>query len=91
MRIAAFDAGQEWLQKEEVMRPFLITSALSALALVVVAVSPGPATAAKTKMGCERGKEKWDAAAGKCVPGKSKYAGQVASKKAPAKKAPAKK
>jgi hypothetical protein len=78
-------------KKEEVMRPFVITSALSALALIAVAVSTGSATAAKSKMGCERGKEKWDAAAGKCVAGKSKYAGQVAAKKAPAKKAPAKK
>jgi len=29
-----------------------------------------PATAAKTKMGCEKGKEIWDAQVGKCVPGK---------------------
>lgn len=75
------------------MRPFLVTSTLSALLLAAIAVSTGPATAAKSKMGCERGKERWDAMAGKCVAGKSKYAGKVASaaKKAPAKKAPAKK
>jgi hypothetical protein len=77
---------------EEVMRPFFVMSALSAFALAAVAFSSGPADAAKSKMGCERGKEKWDAASGKCVAGKSKYAGKVASKKAPAaKKAPAKK
>jgi hypothetical protein len=29
-----------------------------------------PASADKTKMGCERGKESWDAQVGKCVPGK---------------------
>jgi hypothetical protein len=28
-----------------------------------------PAAAAKTKLGCEIGKEKWDATIGKCVPG----------------------
>jgi hypothetical protein len=72
------------------MRPFLLTSVLSALALVAVAVSSGPATAAKSKMGCEKGKERWDAAAGKCVAGKSKYSGKSAAKK-PAAKKPAKK
>jgi hypothetical protein len=30
-----------------------------------------PASADKTKMGCERGKESWDAQVGKCVPGKA--------------------
>ena len=67
------------------MRPFIVTSALSALVLAAVALSTGPATAAKTKMGCERGKEVWNATAGKCEPGKSKHAGKVAAKK-PAKK-----
>jgi hypothetical protein len=41
-----------------------------------------PAAAAKSKMGCDLGKEHWDAAAGKCVPGKAK----AAPKKAAAKK-----
>ena len=42
-------------------------------------------------MGCERGKEVWNAPAGKCVPGKSKYAKMAATKtaKKAAKKAPA--
>jgi hypothetical protein len=44
---------------------------LGALAVVGLVYGSG-AEAAKSKMGCERGKEVWDAAAGKCVPGKAK-------------------
>jgi len=55
--------------------------ALSLGALVIASVAH-PATAAKTKMGCERGKEIWDASAGKCVPGKYvKKASKKAEKK----------
>jgi hypothetical protein len=46
-----------------------------------------PATAAKTKMGCEKGKEMWNAQLGKCEPGTyTKKAGKKPAKKA-AKKA----
>lgn len=55
------------------MRLFVVASALSVLALVAMVVSPGPATAAKSKMGCEVGTEVWDAAQGKCQPGAPKY------------------
>ena len=41
-----------------------------------------PAAADKTKMGCERGKETWDAQVGKCVPGKpAKKSAKKADKK----------
>jgi hypothetical protein len=63
------------------MRSLAIASALVVLGL---AAGAHPATAAKSKMGCEIGKEIWDASAGKCVPGTPKT-----SKKAP--KATAKK
>ena len=69
----------------------LVVVALSALALAGLVASSGPATAAKTKMGCERGKQVWNATTGQCVAGKSKYAKVAASKapkKAAAKKAP---
>lgn len=74
------------------MRLFVFASALSVLALATLAVTP--ATAAKSKMGCERGKEVWNAATGKCVAGKSKAKKVAAAKpaaKKPAAKAPAKK
>jgi hypothetical protein len=60
--------------------------ALSLGALLVGSLAY-PATAAKTKMGCEKGKEVWNAAEGKCVPGTyTKKAGKKSAKKA-AKKA----
>jgi hypothetical protein len=41
----------------------------------VVAIAAGvlahPAAAKKSKMGCEIGREHWDAAEAKCVPGKA--------------------
>jgi hypothetical protein len=56
---------------------------LGALALVGLVYAAAPASAATTKMGCVKGKEVWDAKAGKCVPGKHKAA---APKKAADKK-----
>jgi hypothetical protein len=67
------------------MRLAVLAYGLGALALTGLVYSSDPAAAAKTKMGCERGKEVWNASAGKCVAGKSKYAKMAASK--PAKKA----
>jgi hypothetical protein len=59
-----------------------------ALALVGLVYAAGPAEAAKTKMGCERGKQVWDAAAGQCVAGKAKHraASKTAKKAADTKK-----
>src|SRR5262249_8803841 len=56
-----------------VMRLVVPALGLTALALVGFMVPSGPASAAKTKMGCEVGKEVWNATAGKCEAGKSKY------------------
>ena len=67
----------------------LVVVALGALALAGLVGSPAPASAAKTKKGCEIGKQVWNATLGRCEAGKSKYA-RVASKAAP-KKAAAKK
>ena len=55
------------------MRLLVLASAMSALALAAVVVSHGPATAAKSKMGCDRETEVWNAAAGKCEAGTSKW------------------
>src|SRR5688572_12124597 len=76
---------------EELMRLSVLACSLGAIALTGLAYSSDPAAAAKTKMGCERGKEVWSAPAGKCVAGKSKYTKVAASKpaKKAAKKAPA--
>jgi hypothetical protein len=71
------------------MRLSLLASILGVLALGATVASPGPATAAKSKMGCDRATEVWDATAGKCKPGSPKKA--AVSAKQPAKKAPAKK
>jgi hypothetical protein len=73
-------------EEDNVMRCVGLAYGLGALALVGLVYASGPAEAAKTKMGCERGKEVWNAQAGKCVPGKSKVAraaGKPAKKKAP--------
>ena len=66
------------------MRLALVACGLGALALSALSLSSDPAAAAKTKMGCERGKERWNAAAGKCEPGaaKAKAAPKKAAKKA---------
>ncbi len=63
------------------MRFVGVVCSVAALALAGMVYASAPADAAKSKMGCERGKEKWDAAAGKCGP-----AGKAAPKKAAAKK-----
>jgi hypothetical protein len=46
----------------------IITAGVFALAAGVLA---HPAAAKKSKMGCEVGKEYWDAAEAKCKPGKA--------------------
>jgi hypothetical protein len=51
---------------EETMR---ITIALLGLGALVAGAFVYPAAAGKTKMGCEVGKEHWDAKVGKCVAG----------------------
>ena len=68
------------------MRLLVFASALSALALATVAVPHGPATAAKSKMGCDLEKETWNATLGKCEAGVSKWKKKAAeATKAPAK------
>lgn len=75
------------------MRQTIIALSAAAFAAGLLAQ---PAAAAKTKMGCEIGKEVWNATEGKCVPGKPKYAKKSTAKataktsKATAKKAPPK-
>jgi hypothetical protein len=59
--------GEE-LDEEEAMRAMIVAIGLAALAAGVLAQ---PAAAKKSKMGCEVGKEHWDATVGKCMPGKS--------------------
>jgi hypothetical protein len=68
---------------EELMRIKIVMLTLGALAMGAFATGPfvHPATAAKTKLGCERGKETWDASIGKCVPGKPKKVAKKAAKK----------
>ena len=56
-----------------------ITIALLGLGALIVGAFVYPAAAGKTKMGCEAGKEHWDASTGKCVAG-------AAAKKAAKKK-----
>jgi hypothetical protein len=65
------------------MRSMIVALSLAGFA---ACLSAAPASAAKTKMGCEKGKQVWSASDGKCVAGKSKYAGKVASKPAKKKK-----
>ena len=50
------------------MRSMIIAAGVFALAVGVLA---HPAAAKKSKMGCEVGKEYWDAAEAKCKPGKA--------------------
>jgi len=59
--------GNEHLE-EEAMRSMIIAAGVFALAAGILA---HPAAAKKSKMGCEVGKEYWDAAEGKCKPGKA--------------------
>ena len=59
------------------MRFSILASVLSLLALGAMVASPGPATAAKSKMGCDTETEMWNAAAGKCEPGARQIQAQV--------------
>lgn len=73
------------------MRSTIITMGVAALVAGALALAVHPASAAKTKLGCERGKEVWDASIGKCKAGTPKYSKKPAATKTAAKKAPAKK
>jgi hypothetical protein len=64
---------------EEVMRSLVVAIGTAALALGLLAQ---PAAAKKSKMGCEVGKEIWNADQGKCVPGKYTRKSAKKSKKA---------
>ena len=50
------------------MRSMVVAIGLAALA---VGLLVQPAAAKKSKMGCEIGREHWDATEAKCMPGKS--------------------
>jgi hypothetical protein len=54
--------------EEIVMRSMIAAIGVAAL---VAGVLAQPAAAKKSAMGCEIGKEHWDASVGKCMPGKS--------------------
>jgi hypothetical protein len=56
---------------------------IAALAMAALAVGllTAPASAAKTKKGCEIGKEVWNAVENKCVPGQPKRKTGKATKK----------
>lgn len=84
------------------MRFMMLALAVGGVALVAAAGWSDTASAQKTKMGCDKTAEMWDAGQGRCVPGQSKWrkppapqpvAAPPEPKKAPAKKgkAPAKK
>jgi hypothetical protein len=72
------------------MRLVISASVLSILALGTMVALGGPATAAKSKMGCNVGSQHWDATQGKCVAGAAKHKrmAKASGKKAPAKKSP---
>ena len=53
--------GAGHLAKEDVMRLAILACGLGVLALSALAYPSDPAAAAKSKMGCERGKEVWNA------------------------------
>jgi hypothetical protein len=61
------------------MRSLIVALGTSAMAVGLLLGLPGPAAAKKSKMGCEIGKEVWNAKDGKCVPGK--YKAKTAAKK----------
>jgi hypothetical protein len=54
------------------MRSMMVAIGLAVLGASLMAQ---PAAAKKSKMGCEIGKEVWDAGQGKCVPGTGKKKG----------------
>jgi hypothetical protein len=64
------------------MRSMIVAIGMTAF---VAASFVQPAAAAQSKMGCEIGKEVWNAADGKCVPGKytKKSSGKAAKAKKP--------
>jgi hypothetical protein len=66
------------------MRVILVV--LGALALAGLVASSEPAVAAKSKMGCERGKEAWNATLGRCEASKAKRKATKTARR-PAKKA----
>jgi hypothetical protein len=68
------------------MRLSVLACGLGALALAGFVYGSDPAAAAKSKKGCEIGKEVWNATTGKCEKGKPKKYSKVAKKAAPAKK-----
>ena len=49
------------------MRSMIVVIGVAALAAAILVQ---PAAAKQSKMGCEVGKEIWDASQGKCVPGR---------------------
>jgi hypothetical protein len=51
------------------------------LVALVASAFAYPAAAAKSKMGCEIGKEVWNASAGKCEPGTYKKTAKSSGKK----------
>lgn len=55
------------------MRLVVLACALGAVALMPALVPSGPAAADKTRMGCDRETEVWDATAGKCELGTPKW------------------
>jgi hypothetical protein len=65
------------------MRPFVLAVALSAGALASVLVPAGPATADKTRMGCDRDTEVWNAMLGRCEAGSPKWKRKAAVAPAP--------
>jgi hypothetical protein len=78
------------------MRFMVLALVAGSVALVAAAGRPDTAAAEKTKLGCDKAAEMWDAGQGKCVPGQSKWrkpppAPQPAATQAPPKKMPAKK
>lgn len=65
------------------MRSTIVGLSIAALAIAAFGY---PAMAAKSKMGCEIGQEVWNAGAGKCEPGTSKWAGKKPGKSVAKKK-----
>jgi hypothetical protein len=59
------------------MRSMIIAAGLAAIAAGVLAQ---PAAAKKSKMGCEIGREHWDATEAKCMPGKGVRSARKAKK-----------
>jgi hypothetical protein len=74
------------------MRLFILAATAGVMAVSAAVVSPGPAAADKSRMGCDTATEVWDAALGKCAPGTPKYkrrSAEPVKTAADAKKAPA--